>query len=305
MKAGTNTIRIATRRSPLAVAQAEMVAGALKAAAPEALEVTLLPMQTSGDSNQQQALSQWGYKGLFTKELEEALLDGRADIAVHSMKDMPSILPDGLLIAGMLPREDPRDAFISLEYPDFDALPIGATLGSSSIRRSAMLARLRPDLHITPLRGNVGTRLNKLARGDAAATLLAVAGLNRLHMQQHITAIFQPEQLLPAVAQGAIGIEAREDNEALLARIAQISDLPTQLAVTAERAVLRVLDGSCRTPLGCYATLDDDQIHLRAHLLSPDGAQSWQHEARGNVQDGQALGTALGEALKAEGGSVL
>ncbi len=298
------TIRIATRRSPLAVAQAEMVAAALKALSPE-LTVELLPMQTSGDSNQQQALSQWGYKGLFTKELEEALLDGRADIAVHSMKDMPSVLPDGLVIAGMLAREDPRDAFISLDYPNLDAVPAGATLGSSSIRRSAMLTRLRPDLHIVPIRGNVGTRLEKLARGDAAATLLAVAGLNRLQMQRHITDIFSVERLLPAVAQGAIGMEARDDQEGVLARIALISDLPTQLAVTAERAVLRVLDGSCRTPLGCYATLEGDRLYLRAHLLSPDGAQSWYRQAHGSVQDGEALGNAVGEELKSLGGSVL
>jgi hydroxymethylbilane synthase len=294
-----NTIRIATRRSPLALAQAEMVAAALKRHAPHC-EVSLMPMSTSGDREQHKDLSQWGYKGLFTKELEEALLEGRADIAVHSMKDMPSLLPEGLVIAGMLPRDDPRDAFIALHYPNVQALPHGATVGCSSIRRTAALKRLRPDLKIIPFRGNVGTRLDKLRNGEASATLLAVAGLNRLGLQQHITDIFPVETMLPAVAQGAIGMEVREADDWMLPYVTAISDDATMIAVSAERALLQVLDGSCRTPLGGYATLEGDRLHLRAQLLSPDGAQSWEVEEHGQVADAIAIGQSAGAQLKGQ-----
>lgn len=293
-------IRLATRRSPLALAQAEMVRQALlrtdPALAPD--DVILLPMTTTGDQTQQKNLPEWGYKGLFTKEIEDALLEGHAEIAVHSMKDMPSVLPDGLVIAGMLEREDPRDAFISLHYASVDELPPASRIGSSSVRRAAMLKRLRPDCEIVAFRGNVGTRLEKLQQGHATATILAVAGLKRLGLTQHITAIMSLDHMIPAVAQGAIGIECRTDNPAIRDRIAAISHHPTMTTVTAERAVLQILDGSCKTPLGAHAVLSGNTLHLHACLLRPDGSKYWEEMAEGPVADGEKMGREVGEALR-------
>ncbi len=290
-------IRIATRASDLALAQANMVKAALEAAHSD-IRCELLPMVTSGDRNQTDDLAHWGYKGLFTKEIEEALLSHTADIAVHSMKDMPSQLPDGLMIAAMLPRADARDAFISTAYSSLDALPQGAVVGSSSVRRSAWLRSLRPDLVIVPYRGNVPSRLRKLAEGEVAATLLAVAGLERLGLQSHITHILEPDVMLPAVAQGAIGIECRSDDSAVQQQLAAISHSPTMQCVSAERGVLIALDGSCKTPLSAYATLQNGQIHLRAALINPDNLQRWESDITGAADDAESIGRMLGNQLQ-------
>lgn len=289
-------IRIATRASDLALAQANMVKAALEAA-DSGCHCELVAMTTSGDMNQTQDLAQWGYKGLFTKEIEEALLSGAADIAVHSMKDMPSILPDGLIMAAMLPREDAADAFISVTYPSLDALPKGAVVGSSSVRRSAWLRSLRPDLQIVPFRGNVPTRLRKLASGEVDATLLAVAGLKRLGLASHITQTLSPDIMLPAVAQGAIGIECRSDDAAMRQLLQRITHLPTWYCVAAERAVLLALDGSCKTPLSAHATLQGDVIYLSAALINPDTLERWSGDIHGPLQDAESIGRMLGNQL--------
>lgn len=267
-----SVIRIGTRGSPLALAQAHEVAGRLVAAhglAPERFEIVVI--RTSGDRIQDRPLSEAGGKGLFTKEIEDALLDGRIDLAVHSMKDMPTLLPDGLEIVCLLPRADVRDAFISLRWPTLAALPAGARIGTSSLRRSAQIRRSRPDLVIVPLRGNVQTRLRKLAEGEADATLLAVAGLDRLGMADRITAPIAVDEMLPAVAQGAIGIEIRSTDAATRALVTAIDDAPTSRTVGAERAFLARLEGSCRTPIAALAQLDGETLHLRGEILSPDG----------------------------------
>lgn len=297
MMSNPKTIRIATRASQLAMAQAEMVRDTLLAHEPD-LDITLLSMTTSGDQNQTKDLAQWGYKGLFTKEIEEALLSGEADIAVHSMKDMPSILPDGLMIAAMLEREDPRDAFVSKRYASLDELPEGATLGTSSVRRGAIIRNLRPDLQLVPFRGNVNTRLQKLTDGVADATLLAVAGLKRLGFEEHITQALSDRIMLPAVAQGAIGIECLSNNNDIVELLSNISHTPTVIAINAERAVLAALDGSCKTPLSGYATLNGDTLHLRATLTHPDGSQNWSVERFGALSDAPSIGEDAGEELR-------
>ena len=293
------TIRIATRASQLAIAQAEEVRAALLAQDPElsAEDVVLIPVTTSGDRDVTTAISQWGFKGLFTKEVEELLLNHQADIAVHSMKDMPSQLPDGLIIAAMLPREDPSDAFISNRYPTLEAMPEGARIGTSSTRRCAIIKALRPDLMVVPFRGNVQTRLKKLEDGVADATLLAAAGLNRLKLNDRITQRLPVETMLPAIAQGAIGIECRESDLRMQEILMKINHLPTIQAVTAERAVLAVLDGSCKTPLSGYAQLASNQLTLRALLLQPDGSEQWHASASGPVEDAQAIGKDVGTRL--------
>ena len=241
------TIRIGTRGSPLALAQATDVQARLMAAHGLTAErCTIVVIKTSGDRILDRPLSEAGGKGLFTKEIEEALLDGSIDLAVHSMKDMPTELPTGLALACMLPREDVRDAFISLKYPTFAALPNGATLGTSSLRRAAQAAWARPDLTVVGFRGNVQTRLSKLAAGVADATFLAVAGLNRLGLADRITQAIPTEVMLPAVAQGAVGIEIRADDAMMLQLLRPLDDTPTHAAVTAERVFLRRLEGSCR-----------------------------------------------------------
>lgn len=293
------TIRIATRASQLAIAQAEQVRHRLLAHLPHLTpeDITLMPVTTSGDKDQITNIAQWGYKGLFTKEVEELLLDQKADIAVHSMKDMPSVLPDGLIIAGMLEREDPHDAFISTTYQSLEQMPKGAILGTSSTRRSAIIRALRPDLEIVPFRGNVQTRLRKLESGEASATLLAAAGLKRLGLEKWITKLLPFDQMLPAIAQGAIGIECRKSDDRMRAILADITHAPTLHAVTAERAVLGVLDGSCKTPLSGYAQITYEQLTLRSLLLQPDGSEQWQASASGHVKDAEAIGKEVGTRL--------
>jgi hydroxymethylbilane synthase len=299
-------INIGTRGSPLALAQAELTKAALLAAhadlQPE--NVTIVPIKTTGDKVQDRTLSEIGGKGLFTKEIEEALLDGRIDLAVHSMKDMPTFLPAGLTIAAMLEREDARDVLISPVADSIANLPKGAIVGTASLRRQAQVLALRPDLKVQPLRGNVGTRLDKLARGEAAATLLALAGLKRLGRVDAATAILSTDAFLPAVAQGAIGIEIRENDPRIAALVAPINHEPTMIAVTAERAMLAVLDGSCRTPIAAHAEIFGTQLRLRGLIALPDGTESHRAEDTGNatLEGAAALGRALGEKLKALAG---
>ena len=255
----TAKLRIATRGSPLALAQAHEVRDRLAAchadlAAPDAVEIIVI--RTTGDRMQSGPLADVGGKGLFTKEIEEALMEGRADIAVHSMKDVPTWLPDGLAIGCLLPREDPRDALVGGNAKTIKRLPIGAVVGTASLRRRAILLNRRPDLEVVTLRGNVQTRLAKVEAGEVAATLLAVAGLKRLGLADKAAGVLNPEDMLPAVCQGAIGIELRDGDGAIRSLVDAINHAPTAQCVAAERALLDVLDGSCRTPIAALANID-------------------------------------------------
>lgn len=294
------SIRIGTRKSPLALAQAEMARAALLAQDPslDADAVTLVPMMTQGDSGTASDAGQWGLKGLFTKELEDALLEKRIDIAVHSMKDMPSILPDGLIIGAMLEREDVRDAFISPAFPHFDALPVGAIIGTSSTRRAAQVRLLRPDLTIIGFRGNVGTRLTKLAAGEAQATFLAVAGLNRLGLASHVAEAMDVSRMLPAVAQGAIGIECRMDDTAMRDRLKRINHASTTVCVQTERSLLLALDGSCRSPIAAHAVIEGHYISLHAQVIATDGRDVASGHIMAPLTDGEHIGRELGLSLK-------
>lgn len=291
-------VRIGTRASKLARVQAQKLTEALIHAHPSlqgGLEI--VPMTTAGDKELHKQMTDWGYKGLFTRELEDALLDRRIDLAVHSMKDMPSELPKGLVIAGMLERADARDAWVSLHHDSLSLLPKGAVVGSSSARRTAQLLHVRPDVRIVPLRGNVETRLRKIEEGAAAATFLAVAGLERLGLTQAIRDVIEPEVMLPAVAQGAIGIECRAEDAELRTLIESISHRDTVACVTAERAMLTVLDGSCRTPIAGLAQLNGETIFARGEVLSLDGTIRHAQEIRGNAVDAEQLGAELGRRL--------
>ncbi|MBA4095202.1 MAG: hydroxymethylbilane synthase [Rhodospirillum sp.] len=294
-------LRIGTRGSPLALAQADeaharLIAAHPHLAAPGSIEICVI--KTTGDQVQDRPLSEIGGKGLFTKEIEEALVAGAIDIAVHSMKDVPTWLPDGLVIDCLLPREDPRDVLIATAGTSIATLPRGAVVGSASLRRAAQVKALRPDLSIMPLRGNVETRIAKVQRGDATATLLALAGLKRLHKENVATAILSVDEVLPAVAQGAIGLETRAGDDRVNALLAPLNDRNTQLRVAAERACLAVLDGSCRTPIAAFAELDGDVMRLRALIALPDGAQVHRQDATGTASDAAALGIQIGRKLK-------
>ena len=293
----TTVLRIGTRASKLALAQAEMLRAALLQADPS-LQTEIVAMTTAGDRELHKQLTDWGYKGLFTKELEDALLEDRVDLAVHSMKDMPSVLPEGLVIAAMLPRADVRDAWISPHYASLAELPQGAVVGTSSTRRAAQLLHVRPDVEIVALRGNVQTRLQKLADGVATATFLAAAGLKRLGLEAHIRSLLPTEEFLPAAAQGAIGVECLASRMDVRTLLASINDAKTALCVTAERAMLRVLDGSCRTPIGGLAVLEGEQMHLRAEVLSLDGKIRHEYAMTGHFASGEELGVAVGTKLR-------
>jgi hydroxymethylbilane synthase len=296
-------IRIGTRGSPLALAQARQVAARLGAAhglAPEQCELVII--KTTGDKITDRPLIEAGGKGLFTKELEEALFAGDIDLAVHSMKDMPAVLPQGLAISAILEREDPRDAFVSLKYASLDAMPAGAVIGTSSPRRQAQVLRARPDLHVVGFRGNVETRLRKLEEGVADATFLACAGLNRLGLSQHITAAMPTDVMLPAVAQGAIGIEIRSDDEATARLIAPLNDAATALCVTAERAYLAQLEGSCRTPIAGLAELDGNALRVRGEILTPNGVHAYVATHTGSAQEAMRLGEAVAAELLHQAG---
>jgi hydroxymethylbilane synthase len=299
-------LKIGTRGSPLALAQAELTRAALLAAHPGLADpgIEILPIRTTGDKVQDRTLAEIGGKGLFTKEIEEALIDGRIDLAVHSMKDMPTFLPEGLMIGALLEREDARDVLISPVADSIAALPEGAVVGTASLRRQAQLLLKRRDLVIQPMRGNVGTRLDKMARGEAAATLLALAGLKRLGRTEAATAILSLDEMLPAVAQGAIGIEIRAEDSRMRELVAAIDHAPTSIAVAAERAMLAVLDGSCRTPIAGHAVITGAQLRLRGLVAEPDGSESHHAEdsANATLDDAITLGRDLGERLKALAG---
>ena len=263
------------------------------------LAVEIVVIRTTGDRVQDRTLAAIGGKGLFTKEIEEALFDGSIDIAVHSMKDVETVLPDGLGISTLLPREDPRDAFISNKADSLAALPAGAVVGTASLRRQAQVLMSRPDLRVEPIRGNVQTRLGKLNDGEADATMLAYAGLRRLDMADVATAVMEPEEMLPAVAQGAIGIEGRNDDVDTLELLECIHDRDTAQRVAAERALLAALDGSCRTPIAALAELREGlMLRLRGLVASPDGSVSHTVTRDGPVSDALAMGRDAGEELR-------
>lgn len=294
----TAPLKIGTRGSPLALAQAHETRRRLAEAfaiAEDCFEIVVI--KVTGDAIQDRPLKEIGGKGLFTREIEEDLLAGRIDIAVHSMKDMPTLQPDGLLLDTYLPREDVRDAFVSPAVASLQALGHGATVGTSSLRRRAQLLNRRPDLNVVEFRGNVQTRLRKLEEGVAECTFLACAGLNRLGMSDVPATPIAPEDMLPAVAQGAIGIERRSDDRNTAGLLAAIHDGPTGLRLAAERAFLTRLDGSCETPIAGLALLDGDRLHLRGEVLRPDGSEALAADRTGPVEDGPALGTDLAEEL--------
>ena len=294
-------LRIGTRGSPLALWQALEVRRCLMAAhdlTETAFAVVVI--KVTGDQILDRALKDIGGKGLFTREIEEALLAGDIDIAVHSMKDMPTHQPAGLMIDCYLAREDVRDAFVSPGVAGLDLLPQGAVVGTSSLRRRAQLAHRRPDLRLVEFRGNVQTRMQKLADGVAAATFLAMAGLNRLGLAHVARAAIDPEAMLPAVAQGAIGIERRAADDRVAGLLEAVHHRPTGLRLTAERAFLARLDGSCETPIAGLAVLEGDQVWLRGEVLRPDGSEVIAGEARGPVADGAAIGQALADRLLAQ-----
>lgn len=298
-------LRIATRKSALALWQAEHVAARLRALVP-GRGVELLPLTTQGDRNLAASLAEIGGKGLFIKELEVALAEGRAELAVHSLKDLPAVLPDGFALAAVLEREDPRDAFVSLQYPGFERLPQGARIGSSSLRRQCQLLHARPDLRVLPLRGNVDTRLRKLDAGDYDAIVLAVAGLKRLGLAQRITAPLDPAISLPAITQGVIGIECRSDDATNLALLKKLNHADTWQRALAERALNRALGGSCVVPLAGYAELDNGMLRLRGRVGLPDGSRMIEAEISGPAVQAETLGRKLAEDMLARGaGEVL
>lgn len=300
------TIRIGTRGSALALAQAHEVRALLMAAhgMPEsAFEIVVI--RTSGDIILDRPLAEVGGKGLFTKEIEDALLGGDIALAVHSMKDMQTALPDGLMIGATLAREDVRDAFISVKYGSLEALPQGAVVGTSSLRRQAQVKRLRPDLEVVGFRGNVQSRLRKLEDGVADATFLACAGLRRLGLSERITQAMATEHMLPAVAQGAIGIEIRADDSKTAHLIAPLNDEATAICVMAERAFLTKLEGSCRTPIAGLAQLSAGRLAFRGQLLSVDGSACFQSGSEGEPREALSLGLNAAEDILARGGAAL
>jgi hydroxymethylbilane synthase len=300
----TPVLRIGSRGSPLALAQAREVQRALAAASAIApAQIAIKVIRTTGDMVQDRPLAEAGGKGLFTKEIEQALLSGTIDMAVHSSKDMPTALPPGLVLSAFLPREDPRDAFISHKAQSLAELPAGAVVGTASLRRQAMLKRLRGDLAVVAMRGNVETRLRKLASGDVDATLLAVAGLKRLGLIAKATALLDVDEFLPAVGQGAIGIETRADDATTGALVSKINHADTATALAAERAFLAVLDGSCRTPIAGHARIKDGGVRFRGMILRPDGGAAFEASREGRRDDAAALGADAGRELRRRAGA--
>ena len=290
-------LRIGARGSPLAQAQGAGVRDRLlEAGAAEAAEI--IAIRTSGDRIQDRTLAEAGGKGLFTKEIDQALLDGGIDLAVHSMKDVPTWLPDGLALPCMLEREDPRDAFISAAAPSLEGLPSGAVVGTASLRRQAQILHRRPDLVVVPFRGNVETRLGKLGAGEADATMLALAGLKRLGLAHVATRVMEADEILPAVGQGAIGVMCRADDGRASSALAALNHPRTMERVTAERAMLEVLDGSCRTPIAALAEVDGGgAMRLRGLIASPDGARVHETERRGPTAEAGSMGRDAGREL--------
>lgn len=291
---------IASRESRLAMWQAEHVRASLCALYPQC-SVEILGMTTQGDQILDRALSKVGGKGLFVKELEVAMAERHADLAVHSLKDVPMELPEGFALAAILEREDPRDAFVSINYASLEALPAGAVVGTSSLRRQALIAARYPHLVIRPLRGNLDTRLGKLDRGDYAAIILAAAGLKRLGLPQRIRALIDPEQSLPAPGQGAMAIEILSERADLMQLLAPLNHGPTAQAVNAERTVSRVFGGSCQIPLAAFGTVDGTMLRLRAMVATPDGKRIATADASGAADAPDILGHDIAQALQAQG----
>lgn len=295
-----NTVRIATRKSALALWQAEYVKARLEHFHP-GLVVELVPMSTKGDKILDTPLAKIGGKGLFVKELEQAMLEGRADIAVHSMKDVPVDFPEGLELHTICEREDPRDAFVSNQYKHISELPAGAVVGTSSLRRQCQIREARPDLVIKDLRGNVNTRLAKLDAGEYDAIILAAAGLIRLEMPERIASFVSVEESLPANGQGAVGIECRSNDARIQGLLAPLEHAETRARVLSERAMNRRLEGGCQVPIGAYAELQQDQLYLRGLVGAVDGSQILRAELTGDITNAEALGIELAEALLAQG----
>jgi hydroxymethylbilane synthase len=300
----SQVLRIGTRGSALALAQAHQTRARLMAAhgLPEEA-FAIVPISTSGDLIQDRPLAEAGGKGLFTREIEEALVDGRLDIAVHSSKDMPTWLPEGMALIAFLERADPRDAFIGRTAPTLESLPDRAVVGSSSLRRQALVRRLRPDIEIVNFRGNVPTRLAKLDDGKVDATLLAAAGLDRLGLAGRITEMLDPEKFPPAPGQGAICIEARSDDRRIAEMIAPIHHAATGQALACERAFLAVLDGSCRTPIAGLARSDGERLDFHGMVLTPDGRECHEIARSGRAVEAEAIGRAAGTAIRDKAGT--
>lgn len=295
-----NTLKIATRQSPLALWQANYVKQRLEGFYPD-LNVVLVPMVTKGDVILDTPLAKIGGKGLFVKELETALLNGEADIAVHSMKDVPMQFPEGLGLSVICPREDPRDAFVSNTYRTLADLPQGAVVGTSSLRRQCQLKQLRPDLKIESLRGNVGTRLSKLDRGDYDAIILAAAGLIRLGLTERIVSFIAIHDMLPAAGQGAVGIECRSNDTRVQQLLAPLADAETTYCVLAERAMNTHLQGGCQVPIAGYAIIENEQLYLRALVGELDGSSIIRAEAKSAVEKAEVLGIQVAEMLLQQG----
>jgi hydroxymethylbilane synthase len=293
-------IRIATRKSALALWQARHVAATL-CALPEVSGTELLPLSTKGDEILDRSLQKIGGKGLFIKELEVAMQNGDADIAVHSMKDVPADMPDGFCLAAIMTRANHRDALVAGDEVRLQELPVNARIGSSSLRRQAQIKMLRPDLHVEPLRGNVNTRLAKLANGDYDAIILAAAGLERLELQHHISQQFSPEEMLPAAAQGVLGIECLANKSELRAVLAKLNDPVSVITTTAERTIARALEASCQSPVAAYATVSGETLELTALVAHPDGSRSIRDSVSGKAADAEKLGKSLAARLLAKG----
>jgi hydroxymethylbilane synthase len=300
MQTRLSELRIATRSSPLALWQAEEVARQLKPIYPD-LKVSLVKLKTRGDKLLDAPLAKVGGKGLFVKELEVGILEGKADIAVHSMKDVPVEFPDGLELAIIMEREDPRDAFVSNRYDSLATMPAGTLVGTSSLRRQTQIRERYPHLRIDWLRGNVNTRLRKLDDGEYDAIILACAGLLRLGLEQRITMPLEPEECLPAIGQGAVGIEVRSDDIAVKELLAPLGHAETASRIAAERALNETLNGGCQVPIAGYAVLNDGEIYLRGLVGEPDGSRILRAEASGKVEDAVSIGRALAEDLLSQG----
>lgn len=297
-------LRIGTRGSKLALTQTNLVADALRAAHPD-LDIEIIEILTSGDwkpsHGETRLMEAQGGKGQFAHEIEQRILAGEVDCGVHSMKDMPSFLPEGLKIEHFMKREDARDVFLSAQYACLDDMPAGAVIGTSSLRRQAFVLAKYPHLKVVPFRGNVPTRIEKMLQGQVDATFLAMAGLNRLGLDAHVTVALEPEAFLPACGQGVIGIEMRVGDADITELFDAISCERTALVMTAERAALQVLDGSCHTPVGAFATLDEDHMHLRVAVAQPDGSEFFEDEISGpvvTVEGARTMGQVIGHRLK-------
>ena len=298
----SSMLKFGSRGSPLAMTQSRRVAAALARLTGEA-EPPIQSFVTSGDRIADRRLQDAGGKGLFTKELDEALLDKRIDAAIHSLKDLPTLMPDGIVLAAIPEREDPRDAFVSPHAPSLAELPDGAVVGTASLRRQAQTLHLRPDLKIVTLRGSIETRLKRIGEGQMDATYLALAGLMRMGLQHHATALVDVEEMPPAPGQGALGITCREDDWATRDLLAKLSVRELEIAVAAERGFLHALDGSCRTPIGALARIQDGRLHFMGEILTPDGAKRWRREDRillssDPLSDADRLGKKLGSAVR-------